>query len=229
MDPRTKLLLVLTMSVVLFGASGGGVIAIVTVVLTALPFLLFLLYKRYKLSIRYAILYVLAYVASEYLMWYVTGTVGFLVVAFCGIFLKFMPVFMGGRFLISTTTVSEFTAAMRKMHITDKIAIPILVMFRFFPTLTEEYQAIAKAMRMRGIRFGGKHPAKILTYRLIPLLMSSVKIGEELSAAALTRGLGAPVKRTSICKIGFGALDVAVILLCVASFILFVLSNFHVI
>ena len=50
-------------------------------------------------------------------------------------------------------------------------------------------------MRMRGIRFGGRHPGKMIEYRLIPLMISVVKIGDE-DAAALTRGLGAPVRRT---------------------------------
>ena len=40
--------------------------------------------------------------------------------------------------------------------------------------------------------FGGKNPFLMLEYRLVPLMVSVVKIGDELSAAALTRGLGAP-------------------------------------
>ncbi len=44
-------------------------------------------------------------------------------------------------------------------------------------------------MKMRGIRFGGKNPFLMLEYRLVPLMVSVVKIGDELSAAALTRGL----------------------------------------
>ena len=63
--------------------------------------------------------------------------------------------------------------------------------FRFFPTIGEEDADISEAMRMRGIRFGGKHPGKMLGYRLIPLMISIVKIGDALSAA-LTRGLAAP-------------------------------------
>ena len=51
-------------------------------------------------------------------------------------------------------------------------------------------------MRMRGIRIGGKHPGRMLEYRLVPLMISIVKIVDELSADALTRGLGAPGKRT---------------------------------
>ena len=41
---------------------------------------------------------------------------------------------------------------------------------------------------------GGKASA-MLEYRLVPVIMCSVKIGEELNAAALTRGLGGPVKK----------------------------------
>ena len=51
-------------------------------------------------------------------------------------------------------------------------------------------------------------------------MISVVKIGDELSAAALTRGLGAPVQRTDICKIGFHVQDVGMILNCIAGFLL---------
>ena len=98
------------------------------------------------------------------------------------------------------------------------------VIFRFFPTISEEYQAIRDAMKMRGIRFGGKNPFLMLEYRLVPLMVSVVKIGDELSAAALTRGLGAPVKRTNVCQIGFHVQDLIAILFCVICFALFFVS-----
>lgn len=50
----------------------------------------------------------------------------------------------------------------------------------------------------------------MLEYRLVPLIISIVKIGDELSAAALTRGLGAPGKRTDICNIGFHVQDIVI-------------------
>lgn len=65
-----------------------------------------------------------------------------------------------GYYVISSTTVSEFTAAMKRMHVTDKIIIPFSVMFRFFPTVAEEAKAINNAMRMRGIRFEERKQAK---------------------------------------------------------------------
>ncbi len=132
---------------------------------------------------------------------------------------------MMAYFTVTTTTVSEFVAAMHRMHIPEKIIIPTSVMFRFFPTVIEEFAAIGDAMRMRGIRFGGGKTSKMLEYRLVQMIMCSVKIGEELSAAALTRGLGAPVKRTNICKIGFHRADILLFLLCAISYIVFILHS----
>lgn len=65
----------------------------------------------------------------------------------------------------------------------------------------------------------------MVEYRLVPLMVSVVKIGDELSAAALTRGLGAPVKRTNVCQIGFHVQDVVAILFCILCFILFLLQR----
>ena len=126
-----------------------------------------------------------------------------------------------GRYLIASTSVSEFIGAMERMHLTEKIVIPLSVIFRFFPTVSEEYQAIRDAMKMRGIRFGGKNPFLMVEYRLVPLIVSVVKIGDELSAAALTRGLGAPGRRTNLCRIGFHVQDLMAALFCVAASLCF--------
>ena len=122
-------------------------------------------------------------------------------------------------YVVTTTTVSEFIAGMERLHMPNQITIPMAVMFRFFPTVMEEWNSIGDAMKMRGIRLCGGKAGSILEYRLVPMLMCSVKIGEELSAASLTRGLGGPVKRTNICNIGIHLQDVFMLLLCAAGLV----------
>ena len=68
----------------------------------------------------------------------------------------------------------------------------------------------------------------MIEYRLIPLMVSVVKIGDELSAAALTRGLGAPVRRTNVCELGFHVQDIIAIVLCLACFVVFFLQKYIV-
>ena len=74
-------------------------------------------------------------------------------------------------------------------------------------------------MKMRDIRIGGKNVGKMVEYRLVPLMVCSVNIGNELSAAALTRGLSADTKRTNICKIGFHIQDIMIFIIMFVPYI----------
>lgn len=219
-DPRTKLLMLITTTTLMFSTGNDGIMNIVKPVLSAVPFLLLFTERKVMTAAKYLVLYGVCFALERVALYSLTGLPSFLLLAVCSIMTRFAPGIMIGAYLIASTTVSEFIAAMKRMHISEKIIIPLSVIFRFFPTITEENAAISDAMRMRGIRFGGRHPGKMLEYRLIPLMISIVKIGDELSAAALTRGLGAPVKRTDICRIGFHGQDVAVIFICMLCFVL---------
>lgn len=229
LDPRTKMLLTVTIASVLIGGGSGGIMNIVRPALVLVPLFLFCFSGKWKSAVIYAAAYSCAFAGELFLVPVTTGFVNFMIVACCGMFARFMPGIAMGSYLVNTTTVSEFMAAMERMHLPQKLSIPLSVMFRFFPTVGEEYGAIGDAMRMRGIRFGGGKPGKMLEYRMVPLMVSCVKIGEELSASALTRGLGAPIHRTNICKIGIRSYDLAVMLLCVVSIIFLLIDKFSVI
>lgn len=211
---------ILRLWIALFVLSGGGGAASkqFAPILAAVPLILLLTEKSWKGSVIYFVLYGGSYILQLWALPHLSGLPNFLVVAICGFFMRFVPGIMMGYITVRTTTVSEFVASMKKLHLPEQIIIPMSVIFRFFPTVVEEYNAIGDAMKMRGIRFGGGKASAMLEYRLVPVIMCSVKIGEELNAAALTRGLGGPVKRTNICEIGFHVQDVFFLLLCVVAF-----------
>lgn len=211
LDPRTKLLLLAFVSIFLLGNAGGDATAEFRVVLNYVPLLFLLSARRWKAFLFGVIFYTFAYALAVFVMPECKGFLNFLLLAMCGIVLRFFPGILTGMYVISTTTVSEFICAMEKMHMPQCITIPLSVMFRFFPTFLEEARSINKAMAMRDIKFGGTKALQMIEYRMIPMMTCSVKIGQELSAASLTRGLGGPGKRTNICKIGFGFWDVVVI------------------
>ena len=224
LDPRTKLLLLITVSTFVLGGIGGDKFSFIIPILCFVTLILFFTAGKVRTAFIYIALYLTAWLASLLLLPRLSGFLYFIVLGSVGIFSRVLPGIAMGAYVVSTTTVSEFTAAMQNMHISEKIVIPFSVMFRFFPTVGEEFSAINTAMRMRGISFGGGRIEKILEYRLVPLLTCSAKIGEELSAAALTRGLGGQVKRTNICRIGFRSQDIFLIVLCVAAFTAVALS-----
>ncbi len=135
--------------------------------------------------------------------------------------LRLFPAFVMGAYIIKSTTASECITALGRMHIGRQITIPLSVLFRFIPTMQEESAAIKDAMRMREVQFGTKkfwqNPAALIEYRFIPLMISVVKIGDDLSAAALTRGLDNPVRRTNITKVGFTGWDLLAVLIAGAA------------
>ena len=228
LDPRTKLLLLLTITTLMLSTSNEGAMHVMKPVLSLIPFGLILSERQFKTAGKYLVLYAVCFLLERAALTRISGLLSFLLLAVTSIMTRFAPGIMTGAYLISSTAVSEFISAMERMHVTDKIVIPLSVIFRFFPTIGEEYQAIRDAMKMRGIRFGGKNPFLMVEYRLVPLMVSVVKIGDELSAAALTRGLGAPTKRTNVCRIGFHVQDIAVICLCAICFAVFLLQRLHV-
>ena len=228
LDPRTKLFMLITITTLMFSTSNDGIMNIVKPILSLIPFALILSEHKFKTAGKYAVLYAVCFVLERLALNVWSGMISLLILAATSIMTRFAPGIMTGAYLISSTSVSEFISAMERMHVTEKIIIPLSVIFRFFPTIKEEYQAIRDAMKMRNIRFGGKNPFLMIEYRLIPLMVSVIKIGDELSAAALTRGLGAPVRRTNVCEIGFHVQDFSAIVVCFACFILFFLHQYIV-
>lgn len=227
LDPRTKLILLITITSLLLSTANEGEMNIIKPILSFIPFFLLITERQFKTAGKYFFLYLICFLLERVALSVVSGVPSFLLLAICSIMTRFAPGIMMGAFFLKSTSVSEFIAAMEKMHISDKIIIPLAVVFRFFPTIKEEYKSINDAMKMRGISFNGKKPFLIIEYRIVPLIFSVIKIGDELSAASITRGLDAPGKRTNICEIGFHIQDIILItisLVCIITFFYLKLS-----
>ena len=218
LDPRTKLAVLTTIAVFILGGSYEGVMQYYIIVLAAIPLLLLLSAGKWK----GAVLYLLTFWGKPLLgtVWTILSDRGckFYRGCHCG---AVPPVYAGNCHGVLRSHDHNRQRIRGRYGAASPAAAdhnPMSVMFRFFPTVAEEWSAIGDAMRMRGVRFGGGKAGSILEYRMVPMMICSVKIGEELSAAALTRGLGGPVKRTNICKIWFRAQDIVLLLICLGAF-----------
>ena len=214
LDPRTKILLLLLLALFCLAGVGGAKLTPFKAVLAALPFVLMLIDKR---TVRGFVLLAVLIASELYIMFAFTGQGGFaegfmLVTTF--IVARLAPCLMMGSYTMDTTSVSEFSAAMSRMHVPNAIIIPFSVMFRFFPTIKENASNLRDSMVMRGIV--GANLGKFVEYRLVPLVEVTSRSGDELSASALVRGLGAPKRRTDIACIGFGVGDAVVLLMLAA-------------
>ncbi len=227
LDPRTKLYMILIVSAVVMMSATTPLLWVVRIAMTLIPLILLVAEKRYASALRFTILYAIALVLTFcFLSEESTGILQSLLIGYCGIAVQFLPALITAWYVVRTTKIDEFMSAMQRMHVPDGIAISLAVVMRFFPTIKEEYASITDAMRMRGISFGGGRPSKMVEYRMIPLLFSCVNIGDELSAAAITRGLGGKVKRTSVEELRLRVSDWILILGFTAAASVFVIFKY---
>lgn len=209
LEPRTKILFMAFITTLMFFVHENILMDLAVVVISLL---LLLSNHQQKTALIYGGLFALAIIAKLTQGLYALPTlINMIFVLLVALVIRLFPIFMLGYYIIKSTKTNEFIAAMVKWHIPESFIIPISVVFRFIPTLAEEHSSIKNAMKMRGIKFGTKkfwrNPTIFLEYRVIPLMISVVKIGDELSAAALTRGLGSMKERTSVVATRFCIYD----------------------
>lgn len=217
LDPRTKIFLVLAM-----GASITILVPIYVEILSAaLLAFLFVMNRQVKSAIK--LMTVFLFLAGlTYLPQDIPGVtsivmpVGFMV-------RRFMMPIVAGNYLISSTPVGLLMNALEKLKLPFSVVITIAVMFRFFPTLKEEYGHIKNAMKMRGIGLNAVNviskPILTLEYMMVPLLSSASRIGDELAAAGHTKGVDAPAKKVRYKTSRFTAADAFIFLYIIAVFI----------
>lgn len=225
LDPRTKVAMLVGMNVVLLCTSFDALGYALKTLMAAITFFFLMNAGRRKAAIAFAVLFAAAaclQLFSESILFGIvesTSIVALTARFLAMMLLQFVPGTLFAYSMLTGTKVSEFVAAMERLHLTQKIVIPFAVIFRFFPTVAEEYRSIRDAMRLRGVGWRSG-PLAMLEYRLVPLIVSVVKIGDDLSAASVTRGLGGSVRRTNACRVGFGWADAVfggIVLACVCT------------
>lgn len=210
-DPRSKMALCIVVALMALGIADKGAETLAFSVVL----LLMINAKQFKIAMICAVLFLVMMLSDIYIAPGLSGPFAVFFLTIVRVFRMFMPIYMCVLLIIKTTTVNEFIAAFKRMHIPDKVIIPLSVMFRFIPTIREEWQSIRAAMKFRGISMSLKNlvtsPMVTLEYMLVPMLMSASNISGELAAASLSRGLDTDRTRTCIKQIKFGVADAVVL------------------
>ena len=207
-DPRTELLLLVLANIVAFTQHS------VWVEITWVVFLLLLIVacgcqkSAGKLAIAFGICLALQYyvfpngpkiLASSFTI----------IVSYAR---KIFPCLIVGTMVLQKTPVRELMVALRKWHIPQGLIIPLSVTVRYFPALKEETGYIRDAMKLRNI-----HGVQKIECLLVPTMISATTTAEELSAAAVTRGIENPAPKTSMIEMKLGVQD----FLCLAAGLIF--------
>lgn len=126
---------------------------------------------------------------------------------------KIMPTAILGGVLILTIRVGELMASLTRLKLPKSIIVPITVLLRYFPSMKEDRIAIKKAMAIRGLSGNFlRHPVLSIECLYVPLLISASRRADELSCAAVTRGIENPKVRTTVNEVGFHLVDAVTVL-----------------
>lgn len=172
---------------------------------------------KYKAACMNLLVFTVFYAARILAIQMRPGGAQTMLLAWLGLMYQVYPCgFMAG-IILSTTKINEFLTAMTKAHVSKKITIPMAVMLRYLPTIREDRHFIKDAMRMRGISptlwgFLTK-PALTVECLYTPLLISASRAADELTVAAVTRGVEAPNRRSCLVQVHFALQDHIAILI----------------
>ncbi len=203
LDPRCKTLLLILIGCVSYFLNGEvGSFALIT------GFALFIALGN---GAKWAFKMVLFYVVVAYLnalLRYVSVPVLSVIMSVFGVtVLKLIPIMMVGLWILRTTHMDDLMVSLQRLRLPQAVTIPLVVMFRYIPTLKIEYRMIRNTMDIRGIsdtlwkRI--TRPIATIEYILIPLLMRCLKVTDELAASGTTRGLELEQKRYALNHIRF--------------------------
>ena len=225
LDPRTKLLILAITSVSVFLNES----MLIEGAFTFIPFLLLLQAKHIRLAFKSGAAFIILLALPMLLVPHLPVTAGGIVYMFAVYIRKLIPCFMLGSLLIRTTKVSTFLAAISRLHLPKGFTIALSITLRYFPTMKEEWGFIKDAMSLRGISASPAgllfHPVRTMEYVYVPMLVSASKISDEITQAAITRGIDHLERRSCLENIRFRMRDALLLLLYLSLVVLIIFNS----
>ena len=181
--------------------------------LFALWLICLLFYLGYpKQSGIYLIIYIITFVWLFYL---VPIGIEFPSPMIMGMLYKFITPFIAANLLLNIPS-GKVIAIFQKMPIRN-VTLILIIMIRFAPTIAGEFGAVMEAMMIRGFWGDAKkmflHPLKTLEYAIVPMIFRSIKTGDELSTAAVVKGVDNPCKKESYYSNRLGCFDYIILII----------------
>ena len=148
-----------------------------------------------------------------------------IVTAFIISFFPRMVLIMYAAFMIVREEDSAISlAALRKMHVSERIIMILAVTIRFFPVLNKDLKIMHQSIKTRGFYTNiGEKIKSVLAYfeiLIVPMVFRVTRIAESLAASAETRGISLKNHRDSYYVLRFQVKDYLMMVATIASIVL---------
>lgn len=207
LDPRSKLAVFIAACFSTF----SGMPYVQEFALLLLTCITMLLCKKWRWVATVCVLYVLLFLGDVFVVGRLSGVAQYVALLLCHITRFLLPLFSTFYVVTKTSAVGEYISAFMAMHMPGEVVIPVAVMFRFVPTVQEEWQAVTQAMKLRGMALTWRNmvrrPLFMLENMLVPFLMQCSLVVDEMSAAVMARGFDKDRPRTSYLAVRMRCID----------------------
>ena len=124
---------------------------------------------------------------------------------------RIIPFMLMGTVIKKQKNISEITMALERMRLPRGIILSIAVMFRYFPSIKDDFFIIIDSMKLKGLytsKYSAMlHPIRTMEFIIVPMLFKSLRTAEELSCAALIKGIENTGKKTSYFDVRLRSVD----------------------
>ena len=128
------------------------------------------------------------------------------------LFPRIIAVGISMRTLIGRNEASRTLAALRNMHLPERLIMIVAVIFRFFPVLSGDMKLLRQSIRTRGAFVTPWQKLRELPSYIeiltVPMALRVIRIAETLSASAETRGIDLKRKKSNYLPLRFSAWDI---------------------
>ena len=127
------------------------------------------------------------------------------------LFPRIIAIAIAMRTLIGRNEASRTLAALRNMHLPERLIVIVAVISRFFPVLSGDMKLLRQSIATRGaFRTLGEKLRALPTYLeilTIPMALRVIRIAETLSASAETRGIDLKRRKSNYLSLRFSPWD----------------------
>lgn len=137
------------------------------------------------------------------------------------LFPRIIAIGISMRTLIGRNEASRTLAALRNMHLPERLIMIVAVIFRFFPVLSGDMKLLRQSVRTRGAFVTPWQKIRALPSYIeiltVPMALRVIRIAETLSASAETRGIDLRLRKSNYLSLSFSAWDIVFCVLLAAS------------
>lgn len=200
-DPRVKMGFVVGMTLLCALIQNNLLLGVLVLLIIMMLFLSNTLTKVGK----FLLIFILFCALAIFLTFIITGNLLYSMEHFTPFFLRFFVMISAGLLFAFTTSPQKLAQSLEKMKVPTSLTFTLSIAIRYIPTLAREASTIFKALKLRGVKISAwdfiRKPSYIYRGMIIPLIIRTIKLSDEIAIAAESRGFCSSKDRSSLNEV----------------------------